>query len=86
MDDGGRFLDERGREAAELGWRPGELFDVTAGLVWRLAGQRVVYIGADRVHLLDSRVILRMETRDADRILGAQHGREHDASAASFGA
>ena len=63
VDDGGRFLDERGREAAELGWRPGELFDVTAGLVWRLAGQRVVYIGADRVHLLDSRVILRMETR-----------------------
>ncbi len=63
LNDGGRFLDEWGREAAELRWRPGELFDVTAGLVWRLAGQRVVYIGADRVHLRDGRVILRMETR-----------------------
>jgi hypothetical protein len=52
-----------GSKAAELGWRPGELFDVSAGLIWRLAGQRVVYIRADRAHLRDGRVILRMETR-----------------------
>ena len=63
LDDGGRFLDEWGAETAALGWRPGELFDVTAGLVWRLAGQRVAYIGADRFHLRDGRVVLRMETK-----------------------
>jgi hypothetical protein len=63
LDDGGRFLDEWGSEAANLGWRPGELFDATDGLIWHLAGQRVVYIGADRVDLRDGRVILRVETR-----------------------
>ncbi|HKI13431.1 MAG TPA: hypothetical protein VKA12_00160 [Roseiarcus sp.] len=63
LNDGGRFLDEWGREAAEWRWRPGGLFDVTAGLIWRLAGQRVVYIGADRVRLGNGLDILRMETR-----------------------
>ncbi len=41
LDDGGRFLDAWGEDAAALGWTPGDLFDVTAGLVWRLAGERV---------------------------------------------
>ena len=40
LDDGGRFLDAWGCDAAELGWTPGELFDVMSGLVWRLNGQR----------------------------------------------
>ena len=41
LDDGGRFLDEWGSKAAALGWTPGNLFDVTAGLVWKLGGTRV---------------------------------------------
>ena len=40
LDDGGRFLDAWGCDAAEMGWTPGELFDVMSGLVWRLNGQR----------------------------------------------
>ena len=59
LDDGGRFLDAWGGEAAEAGWTPGELFDVTAGLVWRLAGERVEAIGADHVRLSDGRMIRR---------------------------
>jgi hypothetical protein len=39
LDDGGRFLDAWGNEAAEAGWTPGELFDVGPGLIWRLAGR-----------------------------------------------
>jgi hypothetical protein len=30
LDDGGRFIDEWGVEAAEAGWTPGELFDAEA--------------------------------------------------------
>ena len=40
----------------------GELFDVTAGLVWRLAGERAEAIGADHVRLRDGRAIMRRET------------------------
>ena len=58
LDDGGRFLDAWGNEAAEMGWTPGELFDVTAGLAWRLAGERVEAIGA-RARLSDGRTIMR---------------------------
>jgi len=36
---------------AEIGWTPGELFELTTGLVWRLAGQRVEAIGDDCVRL-----------------------------------
>ncbi len=61
LDDGGRFLDAWGSEAAETGWTPGELFDVTAGLVWRLAGDQVDAIGADHVRLSDGRTIARRE-------------------------
>jgi hypothetical protein len=59
LDDGGRFLDAWGSEAAEAGWTPGQLFDVTAGLVWRLAGERVEAIGGDHVQLSDGRAIVR---------------------------
>jgi len=59
LDDGGRFLDAWGCDAAEMGWTPGELFDVTAGLAWRLAGARVEAIGADRARLSDGRTIMR---------------------------
>jgi hypothetical protein len=59
LDDGGRFLDAWGAEAAALGWTPGELFDVTAGLVWRLCGERVVAVAADHVRLSDGRMIRR---------------------------
>jgi hypothetical protein len=51
VGDGGLFLDARGSEAAETGWTPGELFDVTAGLIWLLAGASVVAIGADHAPL-----------------------------------
>jgi hypothetical protein len=58
LDDGGRFLDAWGSEAAELGWTPGELFDVRAGLVWRLVGQHVEAIGADHLRLSGGRTIV----------------------------
>jgi hypothetical protein len=51
LDDGGCFLDAWGSEAAEAGWTPGQLFDVTAGLVWRLAGERVEAIGGHHAKL-----------------------------------
>jgi len=58
LDDGGRFLDACGNEAADMGWLPGELFDVTAGLVWRLNGARIEAISADYARLSDGRKIL----------------------------
>ena len=58
LDDGGRFLDAWGGQAAELGWTVGSLFDVTAGLVWRLAGESVEAVGADHARLSDGPVIL----------------------------
>jgi hypothetical protein len=61
LDDGGRFLDAWGSETAETGWTPGELFDVRAGLVWRLAGQSVKAFAWDNVWLDDGRVIFRRE-------------------------
>jgi hypothetical protein len=59
LDDGGQFLDAWGNEAADMGWTPGDLFDVTAGLAWRLAGERIEAIGADRARLSDGRTIMR---------------------------
>ena len=64
LDDGGQFLDAWGSEAADMGWTPGELFDVTAGLVWRLAGERVEAIGAEHVRLSDGRTIARGSLSD----------------------
>ena len=63
LDDGGRFLDFWGGDAAELRWTPGELFDVAAGLVWRLAGERVEAIGADHARLSDGRTLRRSEMK-----------------------
>jgi hypothetical protein len=66
LDDGGRFLDAWGEDAAALGWTPDELFDVPregrpGGLVWRLAGERVEALGADHVRLGNGRRIMRGE-------------------------
>jgi hypothetical protein len=63
LDDGGRFLDRWGWRAAELGWRPSELFTARAGLIWRLCGDFVVAISADQVRLECGRVIFQQETR-----------------------
>jgi len=51
LDDGGRFLDLWGREAAQFGWTPAELFDARADLIWRLYGESVEAIYADHVRL-----------------------------------
>jgi hypothetical protein len=59
LDDGGRFLDAWGDEAAEVGWTPGELFAARAGLAWRLAGERVEAIGRNSVRLSDGRTFPR---------------------------
>jgi hypothetical protein len=59
LDDGGRFLDAWGEDAAALGWMPGDLFDVTAGLVWRLVGERVVALRPDHARLADGRTVIR---------------------------
>ena len=69
LDDGGRFLDDWGREAADMGWTPGELFDVRAGLTRHLGGKHVETVGADRVKLSDGRTIMRrtlVERREAE--------------------
>jgi hypothetical protein len=59
IDDAGRLLDTWGVEADEAGWTPGELFDVTTGLVWRLAGERVEAIRAGHVRLRNGRTLPR---------------------------
>ncbi len=63
------FCDLFGCEGAALGWTPGELFDVAAGLVWRLAGERVHAIGAEHVRLEDGRTIAR--SKQAHNEIGA---------------
>lgn len=59
LDDGGRFLDAWGYVAQAFGWAAGELFNVSAGLVWRLEGERVEFIGSERVRLSGGRTIAR---------------------------
>ena len=64
IDDGGRFLDAWGADAATMRWTPGELFDVPrdgrpGGLVWQLKGERVDALGEDRARLEDGRTIKR---------------------------
>lgn len=51
-----------------MGWTPGELFDVTAGIVWQLVGERVEAIGDDRARLSKGRTITRRSL--AERIEG----------------
>jgi hypothetical protein len=63
LDDGGQFLDQWGWQVAELDWRANELFVARAGLIWRLSGQVVEAVQADRVLLASGLVILRQETR-----------------------
>jgi hypothetical protein len=57
LNAGGLFLDAWGPDAAALGWTPGTLFDVTAGLVWQLAGERVETLGPDHARLGDGRTL-----------------------------
>jgi hypothetical protein len=57
LDDGGQFLDAWGEDAATLGWTSGELFDVTAGLVWRLGGERIEALEPDHARLRGGRTL-----------------------------
>ena len=64
LDDGGRFLDAWGEDAAAVQWSAGELFDVPRagqprGLVWQLKGAAVEALGEDQARLADGRVILK---------------------------
>ena len=64
LDDGGRFLDSWGADAAAMRWTAGELFDVPrdgrpGGLIWQLKGERVDALGEDRARLEDGRTIKR---------------------------
>jgi hypothetical protein len=59
LDDGGRFLDAWGEDAAALGWMPGDLFDVTGGLVWWLVGERVAALRPDHARLADGQTVIR---------------------------
>jgi hypothetical protein len=53
------YLDAWGEDAVALGWMPGDLFDVTAGLVWRLVGERVAALRPDHARLADGRTVIR---------------------------
>lgn len=64
LDDGGLFLDARGRYAAEWGWTTGDLFGVPrdgrqGGLLWRLQGALVKAFGPEHARLSDGRIIER---------------------------
>ena len=64
LDEGGRFLDAWGAEAATMRWTAGELFDVPrdgrpGGIVWQLKGERVDALGEDRARLEVGRTIKR---------------------------
>lgn len=66
LDDGGRFLDAWGNEAAKLGWTAGDLFNVPrdgrrGGLIWFLAGEKVEAFGLEDVRFSDGRTIERNE-------------------------
>jgi hypothetical protein len=61
LDDGGRFLDQWGSEAALWGWSEGDLFDISregqrGGLIWFLAGATVEAFGPDHARLSDGRL------------------------------
>lgn len=69
LDDGGRFLDAWGADAATMRWTAGELFAVprggcAGGLAWQLKGARVVALGEERTQLTDGRIIRRGREND----------------------
>jgi len=64
LDDGGRFLDAWGADAAAMQWSAGSLFDLPregrpGGLVWQLRGECVNALGEHRARLADGRTIER---------------------------
>jgi hypothetical protein len=59
LNDGGLFLDAWGEDAAALGWTPRHLFDLTRGLIWLLAGERVEAFLPGHARLSDGRTIRR---------------------------
>jgi hypothetical protein len=63
VNDAGLFLDAWGEDAATLGWTSDELFDVTAGLVWRLGGERIEALEPDRARLRGGRTLKSKRTR-----------------------
>jgi hypothetical protein len=63
LDDGGQFLDHWGYVAHAFGWTPGEIFEVSVGLVWRLSGEPVEFIGSQHVKLSGGRTIRRTEMK-----------------------
>ena len=67
LDDGGRFLDCWGPDAAALGWTVAHLFALPSGLVWRLAGRSVEGLGPRHVRLDDGERITLNVDHDEDR-------------------
>jgi hypothetical protein len=65
LDDGGRFLDQWGNEAALWGWSAGDLFDhpregQQGGLIWFLAGEWVEAFGPEYARTSSGRVFDRL--------------------------
>jgi hypothetical protein len=78
LDDGGRFLDAWGADAATMLWLAGELFDVPGdgrpgGLVWQLKGERVTALGEDRARLADGRTFKRHARWPRARVIQKSH-------------
>ena len=57
LDDGGRFLDAWGSMAAEWQWSVADIFDVSGGLIWKIAGRTVVAFGPEHARFDDGEVI-----------------------------
>jgi hypothetical protein len=57
LDDGGRFLDAWGSMAAEWQWSVADIFDVSGGLIWKIAGRAVEAFGPEHARLDDGEVI-----------------------------
>ena len=57
LDDGGRFLDAWGSMAAEWQWSVADIFDVSAGLIWKIAGRAVEAFGPEYARFDDGEVI-----------------------------
>ncbi|MGD0635668.1 MAG: hypothetical protein ABSA13_15580 [Beijerinckiaceae bacterium] len=64
IDDGGRFLDQWGNEAAALGWTASDLFNVPregqpGGLIWQLTGDRIETLSGGHARIGNGRSIER---------------------------